>query len=160
MLRVNKNVHYGKFKLVRKAFKITVVGALVLTLTCALYDKIGVNHMHEKCPFDAILGVEHQVDEINRECKNSDFYAVYEDLDVQKERKLTLPVGKYADAKGEVTYIVPKGYTRVGDDCIKIINDGTLKGGYIVIGNKEKFKDGKITDYEDLKDCTLILIRK
>ena len=118
----------------KKIIKYTATGLLTTYIaTSGIINLIETNidHLHEYCPLNKILGIEHQIDEINEQYGLAGLNAHYEDeINIQETVKPTT----IQNEDGQIIYTIPDGYILEGEVGIKNIH----KPERIVIKQKSK----------------------
>ncbi len=150
------NKNNKKIKIIGGTLAATIALTGTGLVACELYDS-KVDHMHEECPFNKVLGVEHQINKINKQTKDTDMVASHVNVISVDNITDSIPAGKYTNAAGETTYSVPKGYVLEGSNAVKSTEEH-IAAEYIIVDNN-KYVDGDYVYADELgSNCSFIKI--
>lgn len=148
--------------------------AVGLSFSCVasyIIDSCYVNHIEGECLFNGLLGVDHQVNQINGQYKDTDICARKIKLvTTKKVFRYKEPIITY-NSDGQKVIHLPKDYDyydRGLDKCVKeeytkepILNKWGKeeKKEYILVGNSELVNEEYYYDYECIMNDELSLIK-
>lgn len=107
-----------KKKIAKYAAAGLLTASLVTGVGLHLYDS-NVDHLNEYCPLNSILGVEHQIHEINNNYGVYGINAYYENETTSKEYINPTAIQK---EDGSTIYTLPAGYTLVDGVGVRIVH--------------------------------------